>query len=458
MTTVLHHAYKPRGACREVFSRREDEVLVSGPAGTGKSRACLEKLHMMALVNPGMRGLIVRKTLVSLGSTALDTWRKFVVKEALITGDVRFYGGSTEEPAQYTYSNGSVVVIGGLDNPTKIMSSEYDVIYVQEATELTAKDWDHLTTRLRNWRVSFQQLLADCNPDAETHWLYRRTQRGDTVMLESRHTDNPRLYDDAGKLTRAGAEYMKKLQRLTGVRKKRLCDGLWVSAEGVIYENYDPAIHLIDRFEIPWEWARYWVVDFGFTNPFVCQWWAVDPDNRAYMYREIYCTKRTVDIHARHMLDLVSDLDPDYQHPPGEDRHAHHGRLPWREPQPHKILCDHDAGARAILERELGMSTEAATKNVQLGIQGVEMRLAPREDGKPGMFLLRDSLVARDPDLVDAMLPTCTPEEIPSYVWDTSAGKALKEEPLKKNDHGCDCKRYFVAEIDNIGEPKVRWM
>src|SRR5690606_17532622 len=106
--TVVTHRFAPRGAAKALMSCRDPEVLLSGPAGTGKSRACLEKIHLMALLNPGMRGLIVRKTLASLGSTALATWREHVVPEALQTGEIEFYGGSAEEPPQYRYRNGSV--------------------------------------------------------------------------------------------------------------------------------------------------------------------------------------------------------------------------------------------------------------------------------------------------------------------------------------------------------------
>src|SRR2546430_1507524 len=94
---IVEHRYAPRGGCLEAFRARDDEVLVSGPAGTGKSRACLEKLHLMALLNPGMRGLITRKTLVSLGGTALVTWREHVAAEALKAGICQWYGGSQQE-------------------------------------------------------------------------------------------------------------------------------------------------------------------------------------------------------------------------------------------------------------------------------------------------------------------------------------------------------------------------
>ncbi len=232
---VLEHVYEPRGACNALFSCREPEVLISGPAGTGKSRACLEKLHLMALVNPGMRGLIIRKTLASLGSTALVTWREHVVAEALENRTVEYYGGSAEHPAQYRYSNGSVVVVGGMDKASKIMSSEYDAVYVQEATELTEDDWEALSTRLRHGKISFQQLMGDANPNAPTHWLAQRNDKGQTLRLESRHEDNPLLYEN-DTLTERGTEYMARLDALTGVRYARLRKGLWVAAEGIIYD------------------------------------------------------------------------------------------------------------------------------------------------------------------------------------------------------------------------------
>jgi phage terminase large subunit len=159
-TATVHHSFRPYGAAKTLFECRDAEVLLSGPAGTGKSRACLEKLHIVALKYPGMRGLIVRKTAVSLTSTALVTWNEHVVAEGKRHGLLNWYGGSQQEPAQYTYSNGSRVTVGGMDKATRIMSSEYDVIYVQEAIELTLDDWEALTTRLRHGTMPYQQIIA----------------------------------------------------------------------------------------------------------------------------------------------------------------------------------------------------------------------------------------------------------------------------------------------------------
>jgi hypothetical protein len=174
----------------------------------------------------------------------------------------------------YRYSNGSQIVVGGMDKASKVMSTEYDLIYVQEAIELLEEDFESLTTRLRNGVLPYQQLLADTNPDTPTHWLKRRCDSGRTTLLQSRHEDNPTVTP----------EYIAKLENLTGPRYQRLRWGHWVQAEGVVYDGWDPAIHLLDRFDIPWTWPRYWSIDFGYTNPFVCQFWAQDPDGRFHHY------------------------------------------------------------------------------------------------------------------------------------------------------------------------------
>ena len=429
-------------------------MLLSGPAGTGKSRACLEKLLMCALANPGMRGLIVRKTRESLGSTALVTWREHVIPEALRAGVVVFYGGSNEEPPQYRFANGSKIMIGGMDKPTKIMSSEYDMAYVQEATELTVEDLEAITTRLRNGKMSFQQLIMDCNPGAPTHWLKLRADRGALRMYNCTHEENPRLFDEIDlpdglteyKVTERGSAYIAKLDALTGVRYLRLRKGIWAAAEGVIYEDFGD-VHVLDRFEIPVNWRRWWAVDFGYTNPFCLQMWAEDPDGRLYLYREIYHTKRTIDQHVAEALRVVSDPDPN-------DPESLRARR-WREPKPFQIVCDHDAQGRAQFESAIGLGTVPAVKAVDAGIQEVQQRLRLAGDGRPRLFILRDSVVRRDPDLVDRMLPTCTLEEMPAYVWDLREGKPPREEPVKENDHGMDPMRYLCAELAK-GRPQVR--
>jgi hypothetical protein len=475
VTLTLEHRYRPRGSAKVVLESRAPELLVSGPAGTGKSRACLEKLLILALNVPSLRGLIVRKTKVSLASTALETWEKHVASETLASGYCRFFGGSPRKPPAYNFKNGSTIVIGGMDQPSRIMSSEYDIAYAQEATELTVEDWEAITTRLRNGKLSnnFHQILADANPDVPTHWLKERCDNGTTVMLESRHEENPRLFDDQGVITLGGVAYMARLDALTGVRKQRLRYGRWVAAEGIIYEDWDPDLHLVSLkpWDVPAEWTRWWAIDWGHTNPCVLQWWAEDPDGRLVMYREIYHTKLLVEDLATQALLAVTKVvgkAPDRERVTAKDIRDDvlNGVRIWTEPRPRAIICDHDSGDRATFEKHAGLKTTPAKKKgsttgmsaKRLGIEACQARYRVAGDGRARIQFARDCVVERDYALVEAKKPASTVEEIPGYVWAQVPGQPPKETPADEDNHGMDAKRYLVSYRDSRGRPGMRWL
>ena len=54
-----HRTYSPQGSLVALWMCRAEEVLIHGPAGTGKTRGVEEKLHLAAEKYPGMRGLLV---------------------------------------------------------------------------------------------------------------------------------------------------------------------------------------------------------------------------------------------------------------------------------------------------------------------------------------------------------------------------------------------------------------
>lgn len=430
--------YRSQGAMRQVWGIVADEVMVSGPAGTGKSRGILEYLYALSMKYPGCRGLIVRKTRTSLTESALVTFETHVVpgRPSWVSNQQRRVRQS------YQFPNGSEIVVGGLDNTSRFMSTEFDWIYVQEAREAEESEWEDLTSRLRNGVLPFQMMIGDTNPDGPTHWIRLRARSGKLQMIESRHEDNPVLFNERqGAMTQAGTVYIGRLDNLTGVRKKRLRDGLWVGTEGMVYDLYDPAVHEIER-EIPEDWTRYCAVDFGFTNAFACLWIAEDGDGRLYVYRQVYGVQRLVRDWAHEIHSLTGD----------EKITA------W--------VTDHDLEARADLEEHLGHSadecktngrgrrayTKPAKKDVMLGIQKVSERLKRAGDGKPRLYVLKDSLVGIDPLLTEQKEPVCLQDEFPRYTWakarSMTAGEVTLEEPVKRFDHALDALRYGVMDVD----------
>lgn len=113
-----------------MWRSRRPEIMLSGPGDTGKSRAWLEKLHYCADKYPKARLLIVRKTRASITQSAMVTYEQKVLPDGWLGSLIRW--NTTDQ--QYEYPNGSIIAVAGMDNAAKVLSSEWDIIYVQEVT------------------------------------------------------------------------------------------------------------------------------------------------------------------------------------------------------------------------------------------------------------------------------------------------------------------------------------
>jgi hypothetical protein len=258
------------------------------------------------------------------------------------------------------------------------------------------------------------------------HWLNQRAATDKMTRIVTRHEDNP-LYWDAGKgeYTPEGERYVKGvLDKLSGVRYLRFRKGVWASREGLVYDGFDRDVHVITRDKLPTLQTRFRSIDFGFSNPFVCQWWGLDYDGRLYLYREIYRTQRTVKVHSE-QINILSGSEPIVE-----------------------TVSDHDAEDRATLD-ENGISSLPAKKSIRQGIDAVTERLKLQGDGKPRLFIVEDATVEIDLSLREKGLPTSTLEEFGSYAWPTSKpDRNDKEVPVDAYNHGMDALRYMVMRFD----------
>jgi phage terminase large subunit len=311
--------YEPKGAAKYLWNCKDQELIIEGPAETGKTLAVLHKLDALAWKYPGMQGMILRKTYTSMPGSVLQTYIMKVLGQMTSVSiiqnyelprapDIGIYGGN--RPEEFKYPNGSIIWIAGMDKPEKALSQERDIIYVNQCEELSLAEWETLTTRAtgRAGNIPHPQLIGDCNPSAPTHWILSRERLGHVKLLHSKHKDNPMLWDEEKQSwTMQGYRSMAVLNKLSGSRRARLLEGLWVIPEGAIYEQFSEEENQIAAFTPPSHWPR--IVGVDPTGAYVgALWLAYDPTNYAlHVYREyLQPYGLTTGGHAQNILELCS--------------------------------------------------------------------------------------------------------------------------------------------------------
>lgn len=414
------------------------EYSLEGPAGTGKTffeGTLLEELHKKY---PNIRTLVVRKTRVSLSESFLQVFEDDVLKGQLPKS---FGTVSREGRKKYVWPNGSETILGGMDKPTRIFSTQYDVIFVVEAIEFTEDEYQSLYRALRNQQVPFQAMITDTNPGAQTHFLNKKPEREGTRMkrILTRHRHNPRYYNPKlMQWTGEGRQYIENLHQLTGVMRKRLLEGKWCAATGVIYPNYDPDIHIIKPDQVPE--LEYYIggVDFGYNDSLVMQVWGVSKERNAYRVWERYGRHVTIEratdwlIEAGTKYELsrfVADHKPEMIRYMNENSGPRGGRR----------------GVRVKVSR-----VRKGPDSIQAGIALTRDCLGDPVYGKsPRAFFVEGALQEVDRALEADDMPYCTEMEIPGYVYaERKDGEGDKEIPDPGCvDHGCDAMSYCLRTI-----------
>ena len=266
----------------QVLESTAPELMIGGPAGTGKTHACVMKGHKLACLYPGSVGVFVRKVKESIKRTIVPTYYDVLGYNPMTNpGFVKGFGNT--QPTEFHYGNGSVVFPIGLNDTKQLDSLQTDWFYVNQAEELDESDWEVLKTRNRGMKMGVRLLFGDCNPSFPEHFLCpyeeNENRRREVEYIETLHTHNPVLYWQ-GEWTQLGIEYVHTtLESLTGLNYDRYRLGKWVFGEGAVFEDFDRKKHISqtqwrkDDFGSGWEWYR--SVDYGSTAPKVCQLWAV---------------------------------------------------------------------------------------------------------------------------------------------------------------------------------------
>ncbi len=187
-----------------------------------------------------------------------------------------------------TFANGSRIIAGHFQNEKDIdayLGLEYDVIGIEEATTLTSRKYQDITTCCRsskpNWRP---RIYSTTNPGGVGHAWYRT--KFVAPMLERRETDTrfipARVTDNRWN----NPDYVRVLEGLTGWQKRAWLDGDWDIAAGQYFTNFRREIHVLSDFDDGRGMEWFAALDYGFAHYTVVLLGCRDGDGNIFIVDE----------------------------------------------------------------------------------------------------------------------------------------------------------------------------
>lgn len=355
----------------------------------------------------GARDVIIGRTLDTIYRNVITTLRELLGDDA-----VRYTRGANVA----VILGVEVDIIGASDarSEGRIRGMTIRLAYVDEASLLPGEGfWQSLLDR--QMTVDDSRTFATTNPDNPSHWLKTNTiDRAEDLGYAVWHfvlDDNPIL---------TAEQKAQAARRNTGLFYQRNILGLWVLAEGVIYDSWDAGSMVLSAVPTIRDWVV--AIDYGTASVFAALLIGEGADGRLYVVDE---WRHDAKATGRQMTDVeyaqgirswLADLDPESN---TIESIAPGARRPWR------MVVDPSASSFITQLHREGMSPHLANNAVADGIRSVAslmsaglLRVHPRCNG----------LIA----------------EIPGYVWDPKAALIGEDKPVKANDHSADALRYGV--------------
>ena len=301
--------YQPTKKQAMFHASKANEILYGGAAGGGKTKALIMDALFRCLTFPNTTAVIFRRTYQELEDTD--------IKEALASYPEKLatYNAGRHE---FKLANGSKILFRHCENEAdrfKYSGIEIQFLYFDELTSFEQVVYDFIKTRLRakkslgvvpivrsasnpgnighGW---VKKMFVDAGPymSIQEQEIYSETLHKSRIIrtqyIPALAMENPFITED----------YIFELEQKPEALKKALLNGDWDSFEGQVFKEFvnDPNhykdrkwTHVIEPFDIPLDWPRFFSFDHGYSRPFSCQWWAMDYQGRAYLYKEWYGCK-----------------------------------------------------------------------------------------------------------------------------------------------------------------------
>lgn len=315
----------------------------------------------------------------------------------------------------YELRNGGKVYFGSCDNPESLEGLHVRAAHGDELGQnsVSLEVWETVRRRLAFFEGRFLGTTTPYN----LGWLYQH------VVVPFLAGETKGILRVVGFPSIANPMYPRaefERMRNTMARWKFRMFGLgeFERPEGLIFDIFEEARHIVKPFEIPVPWKRYAGQDFGLKHPTGTIFGALDPrpypDDVLYLYGEYRRPERSTPEHVKDIKEIAD------------------GTLTkmWADPRSVQLVKDYKAAGLPIEPAEAGPGSVKAT------IQEVYTRL--KENASDGLPRLR---------IFKGRLPRWQ-DEVERYEWAKDAAGNPTDKPVEYADDLMDCTRYLCGGLN----------
>lgn len=197
--------------------------------------------------------------------------------------------------------------------------------------------------------------------------------------------------------------------------------GRFKDSSGLVYTEFEPDKHVIEPFDVPFDWQNTLSIDPGLNNPLSCHWYCVDYDGRVFVVAEHYAAKKDIDYHASEIKRISDEIG-------------------WRR--------DYDGRITALIDSAANQKTLASVKSVTELFYERDIAVNPRVDKNLFSGIARVKEYFKSDKLF--IFKNCVNliRELKTYRWGDG------DLPIKRDDHCLDELRYFIASKPDTRLPE----
>ena len=265
------------------FKARRRFIAYGGARGGGKTWAVRIKAMLLACRYAGIKILIVRRSFQELRDNHIPPLQM----------ELRDLARWKEQEKRFIFPNGSYIRFGYCSAERDVLQyqgQEYDIIFIDEATQLTEFQFQTFKGCLRGANDFPKRMYLTCNPGGVGHaWVKRLfidrqyvegERPEDYEFIQAKVTDNPVLM-------KKDPEYINMLRSLPYELREAWLNGSWDIFAGQYFSEWNRDVHVVEPFVIPAWWRRYITIDYG-LDMLAAYLIVVDDHDMAYVVQEVY--------------------------------------------------------------------------------------------------------------------------------------------------------------------------